>query len=148
MGIHEELDQRLKAAMRAKDERALDVIRMIRSQAKKVATTEGRELDDKLYLATIQSYVKQMKRAREEYEEAEGGQEMAAKLGYEIEYLEPFLPKMLNEQETRALVKEVIDANAVSDKRQAGRVVGLMMKTHKGEVDPALVKQLADALLS
>jgi len=149
MGLHEELDTRLKDAMRAKDERVLDVVRMIRSRAKKEAIEKNIDLDDALYEATISSYVKQMRRALTEYEAAgEAGMEMAEKLRFEIAYLEPFLPAMLDEAAVRDLVRAAIAEHGIADSRQAGRVVGLVMKSHKGEVEPALVKRIAEAELS
>lgn len=149
MSLHDELGTRLKEAMKAKDESVLNVLKMIRSSAKKTALTKGRELDDELYLETIEGYVKQMKRAQTEYEDAgEDGAEMAAQLRFEVEYLEPFLPKMLDAEQTRPLVQAAIDEAGITDPKQAGRVIGLVMKTHRGQVEPALVRKIAEELLS
>jgi uncharacterized protein YqeY len=149
MGIHEEISAKLKAAMKDKDERVLNVLKMIRSTAKKTALTEGQELNDELYLGTIESYVKQMKRAQAEYEEAgEKGAELAAQLRFEIEYLQPFLPQMLDDAQTAELVNVAIAEAGIKDPKQAGRVVGLVMKSHRGSVDPGLVKKLAEKALS
>lgn len=149
MGVHEELDSRLKAAMKAKDERVLDVVRMVRSRAKLTAVDQSKELDDALYLETIQAYVKQMKRAMTEYEEAgETGAAMVEKLRFEVEYLTPFLPTSLGDDEVRAIVKALIAQQGVAGARMAGRVVGLVMKDHKGRVDPALVKRIAEEELA
>ncbi len=149
MGLHEEFDTRLKAAMKAKDVPVLDVIRMIRSRVKKTATSKNVEIDDKLYMETIQNYVKQMQRARAEYEAAgDKGAEMAEQLKFEVEYLTPFLPKTMGEEEVRTLVKGAIEEHGISNPRQAGRIVGLIMKGHRGQVDPMVVKRIAQEELS
>lgn len=145
MVLHEELGNRQKAAMKAKDEKVLNVIRMIRSRAKKQAVEKNIELDDALYLETIQSYVKQMKRAIVEYDEAgESGVEMAASLRFEVTYLLPFLPQLMGEEEVRKLVRDAIAEHGITNPKQAGRVVGLVMKDHKGQVEPAMVKGIAE----
>ena len=148
MGLKEEMDGRLKAAMKAKDERVLDVVRMIRARAQTEASGKGRELDDGLYEETIRTYVKQMRRALVDYEKAgDDGAEMADKLRFEVSYLEPLLPRMMSEEEARPLVEAAIAAHGITDPKQAGRVVGLVMKDHRGEVEPALIKRIAEALL-
>jgi uncharacterized protein YqeY len=149
MSVHEELDGRLRAALKAKDERVLDVVRMIRSRAKTAAVDQNKELDDALYLETIGAYVKQMKRAATEYEQAgESGAAMVEKLRFEVDYLTPFLPSALGDDEVRALVKAIIAQQGIAGARMAGRLVGLVMKDHKGRVDPALVKRIAEEELA
>ncbi len=149
MALHDDIGSKLKEAMKAKDERVVNVLKMIRSSAKKTALTKGKELDDELYLQSIESYVKQMKRAQTEYEEAgERGAEMAAQLRFEIEYLQPFLPQPLDEKETRKLVETAIAEAGITNPKQAGRVIGLVMKSHRGKVEAALVKKLAEETLN
>lgn len=149
MGLKETFETQLKDAMKAKDTARLDVVRMIRSQVNKAVTTQGKELTDELYQETIASYVKQMRRALTEYEEAgEKGAEMAAKLRFEVDFLEPFLPQMMGEAKVLSLVKAAIEQAGIKDAKQAGRVVGLVMKEHKGKVEPAVVKKLAEQELS
>lgn len=149
MGLHDEFGNRLKEAMKAKNERVLNVVRMIRSRAKKTALEKNGELDDALYQETIQGYVKQMKRAITEYEAAgERGAELADGLRFEVEYLEPFLPALMGEEEVRSIVKTAIAEQGITEAKLAGRVVGLVMKAHKGQVEPALVKRIAEEELS
>jgi len=59
----------------------------------------------------------------------------------EIALLEPYLPQLLDEQATRALV-EPIAAQA----RALGQFMGMVMKEHKGKVDPVLVRKIGGAL--
>jgi len=52
-----------------------------------------------------------------------------------------------DEAGVRALVKERIAALGIADPKQAGRLVGDIMKTHKGQVDAGDVKRVAEELL-
>jgi len=47
----------------------------------------------------------------------------------------------------RALVRERIGALGIADAKQAGRLVGDIMKTHKGQVEAADVKRIVEELL-
>jgi uncharacterized protein YqeY len=68
-------------------------------------------------------------------------------LTFEIEYLSQFLPKKLGEVETRAIVTASIAEAAVSSRKQIGKVMGLIMKNHKDQVDADLVRKIAEELL-
>ena len=142
--IKEQLAANLKEAMRARDKARINVIRQIEAevlvQSKEPSFTG--EIDDDLYLSTIQSYVKKMKKARLEYEAAgERGVEQAAKLTFEIDYLAPWLPAELDETATRELVRAAIAELGVDDVKQAGRVMGHIMKSG-ADLDGGLVNRL------
>ena len=47
----------------------------------------------------------------------------------------------------RALVRERLGALGISDPKQVGRVVGDVMKSHKGQVEAADVKRVAEEIL-
>ena len=145
MTIAEELQAELEDAMRTKDRARLDVIRQVRTEASIRASAPGfsGEIDDDLYQDVISSYVKKMGKARQEYEElGERGSEMAEKLAFEISYLDRWLPQVKDEEETRALVRDAIGELGVEDPKQAGQVIGHLMKAHPGELDGAVVNRL------
>ena len=77
----------------------------------------------------------------------EKGAEQAAKLRFEIAFCEGYLPKGLDDAAVRALVRERIGALGIADAKQAGRLVGDIMKTHKGQVEAADVMRIAEELL-
>lgn len=144
MSIKDELQTELKAAMKARDRRRLDVIRQIETEVSRRTTAPGFSgtVDDELYRSVIAGYVKKMEKARGEYEQmGDRGRDMADKLAFEIEYLGRWLPKKLSEDETRRLVEEAIAELGVDDPKQAGRVIGYLMKTH-ADLDGATVGRL------
>jgi uncharacterized protein len=146
VSIKDELRNELKDAMRQHDQKRLDVIRQVESELAVVRTAPGfkGEVDDALYLQVIAAYCKKMDKAREEYAAlGPRAQEMAEKLAYEVQYLTRWLPKKLGEDETRALVREAIKELGVTDPKQAGKVVGQLMKTRKDELDGGLVNRIA-----
>jgi hypothetical protein len=151
MSIETQLQDLLKEAMRNRDARTADCVRMIKTKHMERRTAAGFKgaLDDALWLEVIAAYQKQLRKAREEYAGlGERGAENLPQLDFEIEVCGRFLPKLAGEDEVRGVVKEAIARLAVSDLKQAGKVLGDIMKTNKGKFDPAMVKRLLEAELA
>lgn len=152
MSIKEELAAELKDAMLSKDGPRRDVIRQIETEVSMVRSDPGfeGEVNDALYEKVIGSYVKKMDKSREEYESyGDRGEAMAAKLGFEVEYLRRWLPQTLDEAATRALVANAIgELGVAGDEKSAGRVIGHIMKNHGKDVDGGLVNRVVREELS
>ena len=54
----------------------------------------------------------------------------------------------MDETALRTLVAERIASLGVTDPKQVGRLVGDVMKTHKGQVEAGDVKRVAEAILA
>lgn len=151
MSLEADLKTRLTEAMRAKDLRSANVIRMLNTRIMERRTAKGFTgvVDDALVLEVIGAYRKSMVKAREEFlGVGERGKEQAEELAWEVQFCETFLPKGLGEDELRAAVRDVIaKLGGAKDPKLAGRVVGEVMKLHKGRVEPGVVKAMADAEL-
>lgn len=145
MTIQEEMTAELRAAMKEKDALRRDAIRQVQTE---VATAKSQpdfdgEVDDVLYQAVINSYVKRMEKSRDEYAAlGERGEEMSDKLAFEVEYLSRWLPEKLDEESTRRLVVEAIEELGADDEKAAGRVIGHLMKSHGNDLDGGLVNRL------
>jgi uncharacterized protein YqeY len=151
MALEQELRTILTNAMKAKDLRTADVVRMVNTKVIERRTAKGFSgtVDDALYLDVISAYRKSLVKAREEFVAAgDRGKEQADALAWEIAFLDRFLPKGLGPDEVRAAVRAAIAAVGATDVKQAGRVVGEVMKVHKGQVDAASVKKLVEDELS
>jgi len=150
MALEEQLNDKLKRAMKEKDQRTADVVRMLKTRLAERRTAKGfsGQVDDALVLDVIGAYRKQLQKALAEYEKVgERGAAQVAQLRYEVEFCERYLPKGLDEAALRALVRERLGALGITDAKQVGRLMGDIMKTHKGQVEPADVKRLAEELL-
>lgn len=150
MSLENELKTRMKDAMKARDDRRVNVIRMVRAKLADVTNAKdfSGPVTDQIVLDVIAAYVKQLKKALPEYEKAgESGHRQVEALRFEIDYLSEFLPKLLDEGETRRLVDEAVQALPERDPKHMGRAMGAIMGAHKGRVDPALVKRLLEEAL-
>ena len=151
MSIESQIAELLKEAMRQKDQRMADCVRMIKTKHMERRTAAGFKgpLDDALWLDVISAYQKQMRKARDEYATlGEKGAVHLPQLDWEIEFCSRFLPKAAGEDEVRAVVRETVARLAVKDPKQAGKVMGEIMKAHKGSFDPQMVKRLVEEVLA
>lgn len=151
MSIERALEDDLKNAMRAKDAATVACVRSVKAKVKEATTAKGFSgpVDDALHRRVIAAYVKQLRNALPELEAAgERGREIREGYEKEIAYLDRFLPKLLGEAETQAIVDRVIAGLGTVDPKRAGQVVGAVMKQHRDEVDPTIVKRLVEARLA
>lgn len=150
MGLEERLNETLTRAMKEKDQRTADVVRMLKTRVMERKTAKGfaGTVDDALVLDVIGAYRKQLQKALAEFEKVgERGAAQVAQLRFEIGFLEGYLPRGMDDTALRALVRERVAALAVTDPKQVGRLVGDIMKSHKGQVEAADVKRIAEEML-
>jgi uncharacterized protein YqeY len=150
MALEQQLTETLTQAIRDKDTRTADVVRMLKTRLTERRTGKGftGEVDDALVTDVIGAYRKQLQKALAEYEKlGERGAAQVAQLRFEIAFCERFLPRGLDEAALRTLVQSRLQSLAITDVKQIGRLVGDVMRTHKGQVDASDVKRIAEALL-
>ena len=151
MGLEQALNETLTQAIKDRDQRTADVVRMIKTRVTERRTAKGfsGEVDDALVLDVIGAYRKQLQKALVEFEKAgERGAAQVAQLRFELAFCDRYLPRPMDDAALRALVQERLRALGITDPKQVGRLVGDVMKTHKGQVEAADVKRIAEALLT
>mgnify|MGYP001428156698 CR=1 FL=1 len=149
MSIKDQLNSKLKTAMKAKDQRTLNFVRMLKAKMTEKTTSKGfsGEVDDALWLSIIASYAKGQKKALVQYENLEGdaAAEHAEQIKWEIEACDEWLPKKADEATVRGWVESAI-AGLGGPGANFGAVMGTIMKSHKDEVDPGMVRGLIEEL--
>jgi len=151
MPIQDQITGQMKDAMRARDARTLGVIRMLKSKMGQETTKAGfaGEVDDVLWLKVITAYAKSQRKAIATYERAgEAGLEHIEQINWELEFVGQWLPKMADEATVRGWVQEAIDGLGGKEKAAMGAVMGSVMKAHRGDADPNMVRKLAQAFLA
>lgn len=150
MTVREQIEAKLRQARIAKDEPTKNVIGMLKSKVLlELKSGAGKEDNDALWLDVIKSYVKQLKKTIAEFEQlGERGEAGVAEARFELGFAEQFLPKKLDEAATEAIVREAAAANKITDPKQVGKLVGMVMKAHKDDVDSDLAKQIATRVLA
>ena len=77
-----------------------------------------------------------------------GGPVLAANERAELAVVQEFLPSLADEAQTRGWVEEAIAASGAASPGDMGRVMGALMKAHKGDIDGNIAKKIAQELLS
>src|SRR5213076_304728 len=98
--LETELRAQLTAAMKAKDSKTANLIRMINTKVMERRTAKGftGTVDDALILDVISTYKKSMEKARGDYVNAgDRGKEQLAEIDFEVEWCNKFLPQQMSE---------------------------------------------------
>ncbi len=150
MSLEATLREQLTSAMKAKDSRTANLIRMINTKVMERRTAKGFSgtVDDALILDVIATYKKSMEKARGDYVTAgERAKDQLAELDFEVEWCGKFLPQGLSEAELREAVAKAVAELPQKDPKMTGRVIGTIKKQFGDRADAQLVKKLADELL-
>ena len=145
-----QLRGQLTAAIKAKDLRTANLIRMINTKIMERRTAKGFSgtVDDALILDVISSYKKQMEKAKLEFAGAgDRAKDQIADIDFEVEWCQKLLPAQVGEAELRAAVEKAIAELPQKDPKMAGRVIGAIKKQYGDRADAQLVKKLADERL-
>ena len=150
MAIRDEIDAKLRQARIDKDEPTRNVIGMLKNKVLlELKSGKGRTEDDELWKEMLAAYVKQLQKAIPEFEKVgERGVEAKAEAEFELRFCEQFLPSKLDEAATEALVRKIAAENGITSAREMGKLMGLVMKGHKDEVDGGIVKKVAAKVLT
>lgn len=148
--IAQQIDARLREARKAKDEPARNVIGMLKNKVlMQLKSGKSATEDDAMWLAVITAYSKQVAKSIPELEKGgERAADIVAEARYELAFCEAFLPTKLDEAATEALVRKVAADAGITDAKLMGKLMGLLMKSHKEEIDGQLARQVAQRVLS
>ena len=149
--LEAQLREQLTAAIKAKDLRTANLIRMINTKIMERRTAKGFSgtVDDALILDVIGAYKKQMEKAKQEFAAAgDRAKEQIADIEFEIDWCATWLPQQASEAELRDAVAKVIAELPQKDPKMAGRVIGAIKKQFGDRADAQMTKKLADELLS
>ena len=148
--LENRLGEELKACMRAGDKIGLAAVRMVRTRIMEKRTAKNAtEIKDEDVVDIIRAYSKMLQGSIDELKAggASDDEDNIVQMRAEIVYLQRFLPKMMEEAETAALVAKVLAEQGITDPKQAGKATGAIMKDYKGMVDAGMVSRLIKAQL-
>jgi uncharacterized protein YqeY len=132
--------------MKARDDARRDTIRFALAAIQNETVAKRAELDDAAVEAVLRKQTKMRRESIEAF--AKGGRaELAAKETKELEILESYLPKQLDEAAVRAAAEKAIaEIGAVGPKEQ-GKVMQKLMAELKGQADGGMVSRVVSELL-
>lgn len=150
--LRKRLNDTLKEAMMAKNQRAVSTVRLILAALKdRDIAARGRGEPDGVGEAEIYSMLQTMVRQRQEsielYEKG-GRAELAEQEREEIAIIESFLPKALSAEETDAAIAAVLGEIGASCIKDMGRVMAELRGRYPGRMDFAKVSTVVKSKLT
>lgn len=134
---YQELQDEIKAAMKAKDKDRLSILRQVHGEIKNIEVNERREITDADVDAMLKRTIKQTKETLEGSIKAGNDQERTDRLAAQVEILEAYLPKQVSGDELAALIDTVLAETGAATKKEMGRVMGELTKRTGGNFDKA-----------
>src|SRR5580693_4837253 len=149
--LRENINNAVKDAMRAKDERKLSTLRMVNSTIKNAdiaARGEGKPaLSYADLLPLLQKMIKQRQEAVELYDKG-GRAELAAQEREEIAIISAYLPKQMSEDDVKAAIAGIITETGAAGIKDMGKVIGALKAKYAGQMDFGKASGLVKAALS
>lgn len=136
-----QINEAMKAAMRAKEKERLGTIRLILAEIKKVEVDERIDPDDVRVTSILDKMVKQRRDSIKQFTDA-GRDELAAKEQSEIEVIQEFLPQPLSAEEIASLIEDAIASTGAASMQDMGKVMGLLKSQMAGRADMGKVSGL------
>jgi uncharacterized protein len=125
-----QLQEALNRARKERDRLRILVLSTVLSEIRNEEIRARGEADDELVTTVLTRAVKQRREAAEQMRQG-GREELALKEEDEARILGEFLPPALDEEEVRAMIREMLAAGA----DQMGAVMGRLMPRIKGRFD-------------
>jgi uncharacterized protein YqeY len=143
--LRQELNEALRAALKARDARAISTLRLIlaalkdRDIAARPARTEG--IDESEIVELLHRMVRQRRESIALYEQG-NRLDLAQQEAEEIAVIERFLPKQLDEAAAAAAVEATIKELGATSIKDMGKVMAALKSKHAGQMDFGRASQL------
>ncbi len=149
--LRDDINNAVKEAMKAKDERKLSTLRMVNATIKN-ADIEARgngkpPLSDAELLGVFQKMIKQRQEAVELYDKG-GRAELAAQEREEIAIISAYLPKQMSDDDVKTAIAEAIAETGAGGMKDMGKVIAALKAKYTGQMDFAKASGLVKAALS
>ena len=149
--LRERLTAEMKEAMKAGEKQRLSTIRMVQAALKDKdiearGAGKGSASDDEV-LSLLQKMIKQRNEAAGVYEQG-GRPELAENERAEAAIIQDFLPKQMDEDETRAAIRAAIAETGAASPKDMGKVIGVLKTQFAGRMDFSKASGLVKAALA
>tara|TARA_B100000749_G_C18039934_1_gene306861 strand:+ start:31 stop:489 length:459 start_codon:yes stop_codon:yes gene_type:complete len=152
MALREKINQQFNTALKNKNKTLVSTLRLIIAAIKErdIANRKGgkkEEVKDQEIIKVLQKMKKQRQDSASLYEKG-GRQELLNVEKAEIEIIDTFLPKQLNEEETKKICKEIIESIGASSIKDMGKIMGSLKQKHSDSIDFSKANVIIKGLLS
>ena len=152
MSLRKNINEQFNAALKSKNKTLVSTFRLILTAIKErdnASRTGGKkeEVKDQEIIQVLRKMRKQRQDSADLYKKGER-QELLETEEEEIKIIDTFLPKQLNEEETKKICKEVIESVGASSIKDMGKIMGSLKKKYSDSLDFSKVNVIVKGLLS
>ena len=149
MNLKDKIESYYNNSIKEKDSNSTNTLRLIKSAIKdKEISLRGKQdaLTDADILSLLQSLIKQRKDSIEAFEKANRNDLIENELD-EIKVIEIFLPKQIDESESKLIIKDIIEKNNFTSLKDMGALMKIVKEKYTGKIDMGLVGKIAKSSL-
>ncbi len=147
MNLRQTINLHVKEAMKAKDVKRRDALRLLTSAFKQIEVDERKELTDEDVIKIIQKQVKSRNDAATQFKDAGRDDLVQIELD-EIAVYEPYLPAQLSDANLESSLKEIISQVGAQNMKDMGKVMGMASKKLAGTADGKRINECVKKLLA
>ncbi len=147
MTIKDCISNDLKDAMRARDQKKLDALRLITAAVKQIEVDERIEINEERMLVILDKLSKQRKESISQFQAA-GRTDLVDQEQFELDIINYYLPEPLSEKEVETLISEAIAEIGATKMSDMGKVMTILKPKLQGRADMTKVSSLIKARLS
>ena len=147
MSVLAEVQDSVKAAMKAGDKQKVAALRMVVCELQNEAKRTRADLDESAELAVLRRELKKRQESLEAFR-AGGREELAAFEEYAAGLIESLLPQQMDESELSALIDRVIAETGATSAREMGKVMSAVMAQGGPPIDGKVASRLVKERLT
>ncbi len=152
MSLREKINEQFNAALKNKNKTLISTLRLIMAAIKeRDIANRTAEKKEAVKDPEIIKVLRKMKKQRQDsvvlYKKGER-QELLEAEEAEIKIIDTFLPKQLNEEETKKICKEAIESLGASSVKDMGKIMGSLKQKYSDSIDFSKVNIIVKGLLS
>ena len=152
MSLREKINKQFNIALKSKNKTLVSTLRLVLSAIKERdisnRTNEKREpVKDEEIIKVLLRMKKQRQESADLYKKV-GRQELSEAEESEIKIIDAFLPKQLNEEDTKKICKETIESLGASSMKDMGKIMGSLKKKYSDTIDFSKVNTIVKGLLN
>ena len=152
MPLRGKINEQFNVALKSKNKTLISTLRLILAAIKEreIAnrTTEKKEgINDAEVIKVLRRMRKQRQESVSLYEKG-GRQELLEVEKSEIKIIDTFLPKQLDEEETKKICEETIKSLGASSIKDMGKIMGELKKKYSDSIDFSKVNIIIKSLLN
>ena len=146
MSLYNQIQNDMYSAMKSGNKEEANALRTTLAKLKDKEIEKREDLNKEEEIKVLQTLVKQRKESIDLYEKG-GRDELAEAEQKELEILNNYLPKMMNENDIKNIVKSVIDAVGATSMADMGQIMPEVMKRGKGLIDGKSAQKFVQELI-